>query len=81
METGRRFENRVEIVKGLEPGERIVVSGNFLINSESRLQEAADMYLPPAGPEQPSGNAKTAKHPPSPPTVAPKPADPGGHRG
>ena len=36
VETGWRFANRVEIVKGLEPGERIVVSGNFLIDSESR---------------------------------------------
>jgi Cu(I)/Ag(I) efflux system membrane fusion protein len=81
VETGRRFDDRVEIVKGLEPGERIVISGNFLINSESRLQEATDMYFPPAGQEQPSGNGKTAKHPPSQPTLAPKLPDLGGHRG
>ena len=41
VETGRRFDDRVEIVKGLQAGERIVVSGNFLISSESRLQDAA----------------------------------------
>jgi len=41
VETGWRFGNRVEIVKGLEPGERIVVSGNFLIDSESKLELAA----------------------------------------
>lgn len=41
VETGWRFANRVEIVKGLEPGERIVVSGNFLIDSESRMEMAA----------------------------------------
>jgi Cu(I)/Ag(I) efflux system membrane fusion protein len=41
VETGWRFANRVEIVKGLEPGERIVVSGNFLIDSESRMELAA----------------------------------------
>jgi RND family efflux transporter MFP subunit len=40
VETGWRFDDRVEIVRGLEPGERIVVSGNFLIGSESRLKEA-----------------------------------------
>jgi Cu(I)/Ag(I) efflux system membrane fusion protein len=41
VETGWRFVNRVEIVKGLEPGEKIVVSGNFLIDSESRTELAA----------------------------------------
>ncbi|HEX9934712.1 MAG TPA: efflux RND transporter periplasmic adaptor subunit, partial [bacterium] len=41
VETGWRIGNRVEIVKGLEPGERIVVSGNFLIDSESKLEMAA----------------------------------------
>jgi membrane fusion protein, copper/silver efflux system len=40
VETGWRFGDRVEIVKGLTPGERIVVSGNFLIGSESRLKAA-----------------------------------------
>jgi YHS domain-containing protein len=45
VETGWRIGNRVEIVKGLEPGERIVVSGNFLIDSESKLELAAQgMY-------------------------------------
>jgi YHS domain-containing protein len=33
--------DRVEIVRGLEPGERIVTSGNFLIDWESRLEMAA----------------------------------------
>ena len=41
VETGRRFGNRVEITKGLKNGERIVVAGNFLIDSESRLELAA----------------------------------------
>jgi Cu(I)/Ag(I) efflux system membrane fusion protein len=37
IETGRRYGNRVEIVRGLAPGERIVVSGNFLIDAESKM--------------------------------------------
>ena len=38
---GRRLGDRVEITKGLKPGERIVVSGNFLIDSESKMKMAA----------------------------------------
>jgi Cu(I)/Ag(I) efflux system membrane fusion protein len=41
VETGWRIGNRVEIVSGLKPGEKVVVSGNFLIDSESRLELAA----------------------------------------
>jgi membrane fusion protein, copper/silver efflux system len=41
VETGRRMSNRVEITRGLTPGEKIVLSGNFLIDSESRLELAA----------------------------------------
>ncbi|MDO9532313.1 MAG: efflux RND transporter periplasmic adaptor subunit [Deltaproteobacteria bacterium] len=41
VKTGWRLGDRVEIVAGLEPGERIVVSGNFLIDSESRMKLAA----------------------------------------
>jgi membrane fusion protein, copper/silver efflux system len=37
VQTGKRFDYRVEILSGLKPGERIVVSGNFLIDSESQL--------------------------------------------
>jgi membrane fusion protein, copper/silver efflux system len=41
VETGWRHGDRVEIVKGLMPGERIVVAGTFLIDSESRMKAAA----------------------------------------
>ncbi len=41
IETGWRMAGRVEVTRGLMEGERIVVSGNFLIDSESRLREAA----------------------------------------
>jgi len=40
VKTGWRLGDRVEIVQGLKPGERIVVSGNFLIDSETRIQVA-----------------------------------------
>ncbi len=41
VETGRYIGNQVEIVGGLDAGERIVVSGNFLIDSESKMELAA----------------------------------------
>lgn len=41
VETGWRLDDRVEILGGLMPGERIVVSGNFLLDSESRMKLAA----------------------------------------
>jgi membrane fusion protein, copper/silver efflux system len=41
VETGRYFGDRVEIMKGLMAGERIVVSGNFLIDSESRFKSSS----------------------------------------
>jgi membrane fusion protein, copper/silver efflux system len=47
VDTGWHFGKRVEIVRGLKPGERIAISGNFLIDSESRLEmAAAGMYGP-----------------------------------
>lgn len=41
VETGKYFGDRVEIVRGLAPGEKIVVSGNFLLDSETRFRNAA----------------------------------------
>ncbi|HYL76412.1 MAG TPA: efflux RND transporter periplasmic adaptor subunit [Bryobacteraceae bacterium] len=41
VEIGQRMGDRIEILKGLKPGERIVTSGNFLIDSESQLKQAA----------------------------------------
>jgi len=40
VKTGWRLGRQVEITGGLMPGERVVVSGNFLIDSESRLEIA-----------------------------------------
>lgn len=48
IETGWRSGDRVQILKGLMEGERVVVSGTFLVDSESRLKAAAaGMYGTP----------------------------------
>ncbi|MEI6243868.1 MAG: efflux RND transporter periplasmic adaptor subunit [Acidobacteriota bacterium] len=41
VEIGWRVGELVQIVRGLEPHERIVVSGTFLVDSESRLTSAS----------------------------------------
>ncbi len=38
VQTGQRAAGRIEILSGLEPGDQVVTSGNFLIASESRLK-------------------------------------------
>ena len=41
VETGRRLGDQMQILGGLTAGEKIVVSGNFLLDSESRMKLAA----------------------------------------
>jgi membrane fusion protein, copper/silver efflux system len=41
VETGWRSGDSVEILTGVKPGERIAISGTFLIDSESRMKAAA----------------------------------------
>jgi Cu(I)/Ag(I) efflux system membrane fusion protein len=43
---GRRVSGKIEITDGLAEGEQIVVSGNFLVDSESKLQLAASGMQP-----------------------------------
>lgn len=47
VETGWRFADRVQIVSGLAAGERVVVAGTFLLDSETRLRRAPGA-TPPA---------------------------------
>jgi len=45
--TGWRFGDRVEIVRGLAAGDRVVTSGAFLLDSESRLRRESGVAPPP----------------------------------
>ncbi len=58
VETGWRLGNKVEITKGLKPGERIVISGNFLIDSESKLRGSGLGSPQSAAPEEAAGTGR-----------------------
>lgn len=47
IDLGTRVGDEFIVLKGLQPGQRIVSSANFLIDSESQLQAAAGAYAPP----------------------------------
>lgn len=47
VELGSRAEGDVVVLKGLKPGESVVTSANFLIDSEAQLQAAAGAFVPP----------------------------------
>src|SRR5207249_6599073 len=43
VRVGGRFDDAVEVLAGVEPGERVVTSANFLVDSESKLESAESM--------------------------------------
>ena len=47
VETGSRIGDDVEVTKGLVLGERIVISGTFFVDSESRMKAAAPEVAKP----------------------------------
>lgn len=44
IETGVTTEDRTEILSGLQPGNRVVTSGNFLVAAEARLKLALEQW-------------------------------------
>jgi RND family efflux transporter MFP subunit len=68
VKTGERDGNRIQILSGLSDGERVVTSGNFMIDSESQMKSAAagmggmagmpGMTSGPAKPETPANQPK-----------------------
>jgi Cu(I)/Ag(I) efflux system membrane fusion protein/cobalt-zinc-cadmium efflux system membrane fusion protein len=76
VELGAHLDHSFQVLKGLQAGERIVSSANFLIDSESQLQAAAGTFAPPppgvsaaAGQPHTEGRAAnvTLTYDPSPP--------------
>jgi hypothetical protein len=61
------------VLKGLKPGEEIVTSANFLIDSESQLQAALGSFVPPppgtssaSASNAPQGNVELSSDPATP---------------
>jgi membrane fusion protein, copper/silver efflux system len=41
---GHTAGDRVEVLEGLEPGDAVIISGNFLVAAESRLKLALEQW-------------------------------------
>ena len=61
VQLGPRVGDEFIVQKGLKPGERIVTSANFLVDSESQLQAALGSFAPPP----PGAGAAAAMNAPS----------------
>jgi Cu(I)/Ag(I) efflux system membrane fusion protein/cobalt-zinc-cadmium efflux system membrane fusion protein len=56
IQIGPQVEDSIVVLKGLKPGDRIVTSANFLLDSEAQLQAALGSSVPP---RQDAGSAGT----------------------
>lgn len=50
IQTGMRLDDSVVVLGGLKPGEQVVSSANFLVDSEAQLQAALGGFAPPPPP-------------------------------
>lgn len=72
---GSRAENdQYQVLSGLKEGERVVLSGQFMLDSESQLREAIQKMLHPAGLDKVDATAGLPDAPPSP--DSPRPPSP-----
>jgi len=78
VEIGEHLGDRIEILRGLKPDERIVISGTFLVDSESQMKSAASgMGGMPGMPGMaaPKSKASNPQQPPEPSKAESKPVD------
>ena len=60
IRVGGKFDSYYEVLSGLSPGEQIIASASFLLDSESRLKEAMGAMAGHAGMEKGEGATKMA---------------------
>lgn len=63
VRTGDLFGDQIQVLAGLRAGERVVARGNFMLDSESRLN--ASLAEAPAAPASPGGGGGSAATGPS----------------
>lgn len=56
---GARSSEHVEVLSGIDDGESVVVTANFLIDAESNLKAAIGSFAPPAGPDGTASGSAT----------------------
>ncbi len=63
VRTGMELDNdQLEILSGLQPGERVVVTPDFLMDSESRIRLINRKFLPPPALKAPSRRTESSTH-------------------
>ena len=65
IQTGPQIEDSVIVLKGLQPGDHVVSSANFLVDSEAQLQAALGSFTPPqqnANPEKAQSSGSNSQH-------------------
>jgi len=65
IQTGLQIDDSVIVLKGLQPGDHIVSSANFLVDSEAQLQAALGSFTPPqqnANPENAQSKCSGSQH-------------------
>ena len=76
VQLGRQGDDLWEVLGGLEEGDRVVTSGNVLIDAQAQFQRG-DKPEPPEPEPAPAGPAQMASQPPAePPLVQAQPASP-----
>jgi Cu(I)/Ag(I) efflux system membrane fusion protein len=63
VKIGNKFDGYYEVLAGLSPGERILASAGFLLDSESRLKEAMGAMAGMAGHDMKGMEAKAVAKP------------------
>ena len=58
IQTGPQIDDSVIVLKGLQPGDHIVSSANFLVDSEAQLQAALGSFTPPQQNANPAAHSR-----------------------
>ncbi|WOB10922.1 efflux RND transporter periplasmic adaptor subunit [Piscinibacter gummiphilus] len=61
VRVGREFGDKLEVLQGLQPGQQVVVSGQFLIDSEASMQGVLQRQAPAASAASPASTAASSQ--------------------